>query len=127
MSLASPLARVRGLGSAKSGTHHWWQQRLTAVALVPLGLWFIWAIIGIDAADHAAVLRWLREPVTVVLLVLLLATLLHHAQLGIQVVIEDYIEPEWQKIACIVVVKFLAVFAGLAATVALFFVALGLG
>jgi succinate dehydrogenase / fumarate reductase membrane anchor subunit len=127
MSLASPLSRVRGLGSARSGTHHWWQQRLTAVALVPLGLWFIWALLGIDAREHAAVVRWLREPVTVVLLILLLGALLHHAQLGIQVVIEDYIEPEWQKIACIVLVKFLAVFAGLAATVALLFVSLGLG
>jgi len=127
MSLASPLSRVRGLGSARSGTHHWWQQRLTAVALVPLGLWFIWAILGIDATEHAAVVRWLREPVTVVLLVLFLVALLHHAQLGMQTVIEDYVEPEWQKIACIVVVKFLAVFAGLASIVALCFVSLGLG
>jgi succinate dehydrogenase / fumarate reductase membrane anchor subunit len=127
MSLASPLARVRGLGSARSGTQHWWQQRLTAVALVPLGLWFIIAIMGIDAADHSAVVRWLREPVTVVLLILLVASLLHHAQLGIQVVIEDYVEPEWQKIACIVMVKFLALFAGLAAIIALLFVSLGFG
>jgi succinate dehydrogenase / fumarate reductase membrane anchor subunit len=127
MSLASPLARVRGLGSARSGTQHWWQQRLTAVALVPLGLWFIIAIMRIDAADHSAVVRWLREPVTVVLLILLVASLLHHAQLGIQVVIEDYVEPEWQKIACIVMVKFLALFAGLAAIIALLFVSLGFG
>jgi succinate dehydrogenase / fumarate reductase membrane anchor subunit len=127
MSLASPLSRVRGLGSAKSGTHHWWQQRLTAAALVPLGLWFIWALLGIDTSDHGAVVRWLREPVTVVLLILLLVSLLHHAQLGIQVVIEDYVEPEWQKIACIVMVKFLAVFAGLASVTALFFVSLGFG
>jgi succinate dehydrogenase / fumarate reductase membrane anchor subunit len=127
MSLVSPLARVRGLGSARSGTQHWWQQRLTAVALVPLGLWFMYAILGIDAADHSAVVRWLREPATVVLLILLIASLLHHAQLGIQVVIEDYVEPEWQKIACIVTVKFLAVFAGLAAIIALLFVSLGFG
>jgi succinate dehydrogenase / fumarate reductase membrane anchor subunit len=127
MSLASPLARVRGLGSAKSGTHHWWQQRLTAVALVPLGLWFIGALIMVDVTNHASVVRWLREPVTVVLLILLLATLLHHAQLGIQVVIEDYVEPEWQKLACVVLIKFLALFAGLAGIVALMFVSLGLG
>lgn len=127
MSLASPLSRVRGLGSARSGTHHWWQQRLTAVALAPLGLWFIYALIAVDVANHASVVRWLREPVTVVLLILLLVTLLHHAQLGIQVVIEDYVEPEWQKLACIVMVRFLAVFAGLAGIVALAFVSLGLG
>ena len=127
MSLASPLSRVRGLGSARSGTHHWWQQRLTAVALVPLGLWFIQAILGIDIVDHAAVERWLREPLTVVLMILLLASLLHHAQLGVQVVIEDYVEPEWQKIACIILVKFLAVLSGLAAVVAVLFIALGFG
>jgi succinate dehydrogenase / fumarate reductase membrane anchor subunit len=127
MSLASPLSRVRGLGSAKSGTHHWWQQRLTAVALVPLGLWFIWSLIAVDVTEHASVVRWLREPVTVVLLILLLGALLHHAQLGVQVVIEDYVEPEWQKLACIVMVRFLTIFAGLAGLVALMFVSLGLG
>ncbi|HEY7842027.1 MAG TPA: succinate dehydrogenase, hydrophobic membrane anchor protein [Gammaproteobacteria bacterium] len=127
MSLASPLSRVRGLGSAKSGTHHWWQQRLTAVALVPLGLWFIYSLIAVDVTNHASVVRWLREPVTVVLLILLLGALLHHAQLGVQVVIEDYVEPEWQKLACIVMVKFLTIFAGLAGLVALMFVSLGLG
>lgn len=127
MSFASPLARVRGLGSAKSGTQHWWQQRLTAVALVPLGLWFLWALLGIDLGDHAAVVRWLRAPVSVVLLILLLASLLHHAQLGLQVVIEDYVEPEWQKLACIVMLKFLALLAGSAAIVALLYVSLGLG
>jgi succinate dehydrogenase / fumarate reductase membrane anchor subunit len=127
MSLASPLSRVRGLGSARSGTHHWWQQRLTAVALVPLGLWFIYSLVTVNVTDHGSVVRWLREPVTVVLLILLLGALLHHAQLGIQVVIEDYVEPEWQKMACIVMVKFLTVFAGLAGLVALMFVSLGLG
>lgn len=127
MSLASPLSRVRGLGSARSGTHHWWQQRLTAVVLVPLGLWFIYSLITMNVTDHGSVVRWLREPVTVVLLILLLGALLHHAQLGIQVVIEDYVEPEWQKMACIVMVKFLTVFAGLAGLVALMFVSLGLG
>jgi len=124
MSLASPLARVRGLGSAGSGTHHWWQQRLTAVALVPLGLWFILAVLGMDVTDHAVVQNWLRAPLTVVLIILLVASLLHHAQLGIQVVIEDYVDPEWQKIACIVLVKFLAVLVGLAAIVAVLLIAL---
>lgn len=127
MSLASPLSRVRGLGSAKSGTHHWWHQRLTAMALLPLGLWFIYSILGVDIADHAAVSQWLRQPPTVVLMILLLVSLFHHAQLGIQVVIEDYVDPEWQKIACIVLVKFLFAFVGLAAIVAVLLVALGPG
>ena len=115
MSLQTPLAKVRGLGSAKQGTHHWWQQRLTAIALVPLSLWFISELICLIGLDHASVSRWLHTPVNAVLLIMLLIALFHHAQLGMQVVIEDYVESEWQKLGCIILVKFLALLAGLTA------------
>jgi succinate dehydrogenase / fumarate reductase membrane anchor subunit len=114
MSLATPLARVLGLGSARQGTHHWWQQRVTAVLLAPLCLWFIGTLLLIDPTDYRAVLRWIHSPVSAVLLILLIAALFQHAQLGLQVVIEDYIDSEWQKIAGILLVKFLALVAALA-------------
>ena len=124
MKLVTPLARVRGLGSAKSGVGHWWQQRVTALALVPLGLWFIVSIAGMDVSSHAAVVQWLRDPATLVLLIFLVVVMLQHAQLGMQVIIEDYVASEWEKITCILLVRFLAALAGLATVVAALLVAL---
>lgn len=126
MSLISPLARARGLGSAGQGTQHWWQQRLTAVALFPLSLWFIGSLLMLDPADHAAMVAWLHSPLSAILMILFTATLLHHAQLGVQVVIEDYVQPEWQKIACVVLVKFLALLAALASVLAILKLFLGI-
>ena len=108
-SLRTDLARARGLGSAKEGTGHWWAQRLTAIALVPLTLWFTASVIALAGADLAAVRAWIANPVSAVLLLVLIAATFHHAQLGTQVVIEDYVHTEWLKIAAIVAVKFAAV------------------
>ncbi|MBI2994980.1 MAG: succinate dehydrogenase, hydrophobic membrane anchor protein [Gammaproteobacteria bacterium] len=119
MSLASPLARARGLGSAGRGTQDWWQQRVTAIALLPLSLWFIGSLLALDYADPAAVAGWLRSPLSAILMLMFVLVLLHHAQLGVQVVIEDYVEPEWQKVACVILVKFLAVLVGLASALAI--------
>jgi len=126
MSLVSPLARARGLGSAGHGTQHWWQQRLTAIALLPLSLWFIGSMLVLDGADHAQVTEWLRSPLPAVLMLMFVVALLHHAQLGVQIVIEDYVDPEWQKIACIILVKFLAVLVGLGSGLAILKIFLGL-
>jgi succinate dehydrogenase / fumarate reductase membrane anchor subunit len=125
MNLIAPIARVRGLGTAGQGTHHWWQQRLTAAALVPLALWFVAGLLSIDPTDHAAVIAWLRKPLSATLAILFVGALLHHAQLGLQVVIEDYVEPDWQKIGCIVLVRLLAVFAGLAAAISVLGIFIG--
>ena len=118
MSLRTPLGRVRGLGSAKEGTHHWWMQRVTAVALVPLSLWFIVSLIRLSGADHAAAVAWLASPVTAVFMLLTIIGVFHHLQLGLQVVIEDYIHNEAMKVACVLGVKLasfaLAVAAGFA-------------
>jgi len=91
LSLISPLNRVLGLGSAKGGSEHWWVQRLTAVALVPLGAWFAISLAGFETISHAAVVEWLEDPLTGVLMILTLVTVVYHSYLGIQVVIEDYV------------------------------------
>lgn len=117
MSLQTPLARARGLGSAKEGVHHWWSQRLTAIALVPLSLWFIYSLVAISGAEYAVVVAWLGQPINAVLMLLFLFSLYFHAVLGVQVVIEDYIDSEWQKITCLILIKFLVWFAGLSAAI----------
>jgi succinate dehydrogenase / fumarate reductase membrane anchor subunit len=126
VSLRTPLGRVRGLGSAREGTGHWWQQRLTAVVLVPLALWLLASLISLSSSDHAAVTAWLIRPFNAVLLIIFLLALFHHTQLGVQVVIEDYVDSDSQKLACLVLVKFIAVFAGLASILAVLKVFLGL-
>jgi succinate dehydrogenase / fumarate reductase membrane anchor subunit len=112
--LRSELARVRGLGSAKEGVAHWWAQRVTALALVPLVIWFVAAIVSLVGAPHATVVDWIASPLPSLLLVLLLVATFHHAQLGLQVVIEDYVHGEAAKLALILLVKGAAVVLGLA-------------
>lgn len=107
------LGRVRGLGSAKSGFAHWWAQRMTALALVPLVLWFVISIISLVGADHAAVSAWAGHPVSGALLIALVIAVFHHAQLGLSVVIEDYMHEEATKIVALVVVRGLAALFGL--------------
>lgn len=108
-SMRSDFAKARGLGSAQDGVGHWWAQRLTALALIPLSLWFVVSLVGLVGADHATVADWIAQPVPAVALVLLIAATFHHAQLGLQVVIEDYVHAEGLKVALIVLVKGLAI------------------
>jgi succinate dehydrogenase / fumarate reductase membrane anchor subunit len=115
MSMRTPIARVRGLGSAKNGTHHWWMQRLTAIALVPLTTWFVVSMIRLAGADHASAAAWLASPLTAVLMLLLIVATFHHLQLGLQVVIEDYVHGEAAKIGCIVGIKLASVALAVAA------------
>ena len=105
MSLRSPLARVRGLGTAKEGVGHWWAQRLTALALVPLSLWFMASMAWLAGADHAMVVDWVDSPLVASLLILLLVATLYHAYLGLQVVIEDYVHHEGAKLVWLLGVK----------------------
>ncbi|MGL6221985.1 MAG: succinate dehydrogenase, hydrophobic membrane anchor protein [Steroidobacteraceae bacterium] len=114
MSLRSPLGRVLGLGSAKGGSGHWLAQRVTAVALVILGLWFIASLALLGAgAPHAAVLDWLRSPFSAVMAVLLLVVAAYHALLGLQVVFEDYISDKGTRLVVLVALKFALVVAAL--------------
>jgi succinate dehydrogenase / fumarate reductase membrane anchor subunit len=112
--LRTPEARVRGLGSAHHGLAHWWAQRITAVALVPLTLWFVAHLCATVGADFTAARASLHEPVNAILTILLVLAGFHHGQLGLQVVIEDYVHAEWAKITLIVLVKLLAVALGAA-------------
>lgn len=104
--LRSPLGRVMGLGSAKEGVAHWWAQRLTAVALIPLTLGFAAALIALTGADRATVVGWLHAPLPAIVTVLMLIAMFYHMALGVQVVIEDYVHTEWSKITLLVVNKF---------------------
>lgn len=104
--LRSPLGRARGLGSAKDGAAHWWAQRVTAVALVPLTLWFVASVVGLTGAGHGAVIEWLADPLVAVPMILYLAMGCYHAVLGFQVIVEDYVHKEWQKVALIIGIKF---------------------
>jgi succinate dehydrogenase / fumarate reductase membrane anchor subunit len=90
-SMRSPLSRALGLGSAREGVEHWWIQRVTAVALVPLTLWFTGSTILLAGAGHEAFVAWLRRPFSTVLMVLLLIAVFHHMALGLQVMVEDYV------------------------------------
>ena len=107
--MRSPLGRAIGLGSAKEGVEHWWRQRMTAVALVPLVLWFVIAVIGLVGADRAAMVAWVHNPMTAVLLILLLVATFYHAALGLQVVIEDYIHGEAMRLTVLVIMRFLCI------------------
>jgi succinate dehydrogenase / fumarate reductase membrane anchor subunit len=123
--LRTPLARARGLGSARAGLHHWWAQRLTAIALVPLVVWFAVSLVMMSGADQAMVQNWIRSPFVMVLLTLTIVIGLHHGQLGLQVVIEDYIHNEGRKLALILLVRFAAVLSGVAAIVAILRIGFG--
>ena len=91
MSLMSPLNRVLGLGQAKGAAEHWWLQRVTAVALLPLGLWLAYEILTLQSFEYASVVAWVREPATSILLILLVVAVGYHSALGVQVVVEDYV------------------------------------
>jgi succinate dehydrogenase / fumarate reductase membrane anchor subunit len=91
MSLMTPLNRVLGLGTGKGAAEHWWVQRVTAVALLPLGLWFAFALLTLPGFDYPTVVAWVREPVTSILLVLFVIAAGYHSALGVQVVVEDYV------------------------------------
>jgi succinate dehydrogenase membrane anchor subunit len=107
--LRSPLGRAIGLGSAKSGVEHWWLQRLTAIALVPLALWFVAAVIEMAGASRADFVAWLHRPLPAVFMIFVLITTFYHGALGLQVVIEDYVEQEGQRLGLLVVMWLAAI------------------
>lgn len=110
--MENPLSRVRGLGSAKEGTEHWWLQRLTAIALVPLVVWYVISLVTLIGADRDAVVAWLQSPFSAIASVLLIIATFHHGQLGIQVVIEDYVHTPWLKTTLLLLNKFAAIVLG---------------
>lgn len=125
MGLRTPLAKARGLGSAKEGIDHWWKQRLTAVALVPLVLWLAFSVALLGRGDYYTVVYWLAHPVNAVLMILVVTVGIWHGTLGVQEVIVDYVAGEWTKTALLIVVQFVAVVLALAGIFAVLRIALG--
>jgi succinate dehydrogenase / fumarate reductase, membrane anchor subunit len=103
--MRSQLGRARGLGSAKSGAAHWWAQRLTAAALVPLTLWFICAAVRLVGASRDDMLAWIANPIPIVLLIALVLATFYHLALGLQAVIEDYVQSEPVRLIALLATK----------------------
>jgi succinate dehydrogenase / fumarate reductase membrane anchor subunit len=118
MSLRDPLATARGLGTAKDGVGHWWLQRTTAVALMLLTPWFVWLALCLVGNDQVAVREALARPLNASLLAAFVLALLWHTQLGLQVVVEDYVHG-WREIALQIAIKFACAFAAIAALLAI--------
>lgn len=125
LDLRAPLARVRGLGSARDGTHHWWMQRVTAVALVPLTLWFTVSVLRVVGEDHASASAWLQNPFNAAVMLALLAAVFYHAYLGLRVVLEDYVHTSTVKVTSLLLIKFALVLLALVAMLSVARVFLG--
>jgi len=107
----TPLSKVKGLGSAKEGTTHFWRQRLTALALIPLILWFCVSI-AVMPVDHATLVAWVQQPAVAIALILLIISTFYHAQLGLQVIFEDYISSHSTRTVSIIGMSFLCLLFG---------------
>ena len=127
MSLRSPISRVTGLGTAKEGAGHWWSQRVTSLALLLLGLWFVASLLRLPNFGYEPVTTWIAMPLNAVLLLLLIGTLVYHSQLGVQVVVEDYVHPHGLKIATMLLLTFAHVVVAALAIFAVLRIAFGGG
>src|SRR5271168_4693268 len=115
--MRSQLGRAQGLGAAHGGLHHWWAQRLTAIALLPLSLYFVLSVLMLAGASRAQMAAFMAEPWNAVLYLCLIAALFYHLALGLQVVIEDYVHKESTRMASLLLVKGVIVFCALACAV----------
>ena len=125
MSLRSPLGRVLGLGAARQGVRRWWHQRLTALALVPLAIWFVVSLLALPGLDHATVAAWMSQTWTALLLILFVVTAAWHSQLGVREVVEDYVHGAGSKALTMVIVSFAHVLLAAAGVFAVLRVAFG--
>jgi succinate dehydrogenase / fumarate reductase membrane anchor subunit len=119
MSRRSALGRARGLGSAKDGVHHWWAERLSALALIPLTVWFVASVVAMAGADYYAMRDWLGNPVVAGLLILVIVMTFYHGALGLQVVLEDYVHNEPVKWVALLTVKAASGLLGLTGVLAI--------
>jgi succinate dehydrogenase / fumarate reductase, membrane anchor subunit len=124
-SLRSPLGAVSGLGSAKGGAHHWWMQRLTSIALVPLTVWFTVSILSLPSLDHVTVVSWMAQSWTSLLLILLVLVATYHSQLGVRIVVEDYVHSSGMRTLTLVTLTFVHTLLAVAGVFAILKVAFG--
>ena len=122
--LSTPLSRVKGLGSAKEGTTHFWHQRLTALILIPLVLWFGFSIASMPV-EHARLTSWVQHPAVAIALILLILSTFYHAQLGLQIVIEDYVSTHSTRTVSIILSNFMCLLFAIIGVVAVLKISLG--
>jgi succinate dehydrogenase / fumarate reductase membrane anchor subunit len=125
MGTGTGIGRVRGLGSAKSGAHHWWHQRVTAVGNVLLMIWFVVSLLRLPSFQHDVVIQWLSSPLAAVPMVLLVLSVFYHFRLGLQVFIEDYVHDEGLKLGAIILLNFYVIGGGALALFSILKIALG--
>jgi succinate dehydrogenase membrane anchor subunit len=125
MSLRTPLGRVLGRGAAHSGVRHWWQQRLTSIALVPLMVWFVVSLLSLPSLGHDSLVAWMSQSWTALLLILLVLITAWHSQLGVRVVVEDYVHDAGARTLTLVLIGFAHVLLAAAGTFAVLKVAFG--
>lgn len=106
MQYRTEVKRVKALGTAKHGFGHWWMQRLTAVAMIPLGIWFVYSLMSMDKLSADSVIMWLHNPVAAILMALWTITVVYHAALGLQVIVEDYVHSKKMALSLLISVKF---------------------
>lgn len=125
MSLRSPRSKAVGLGSAKHGFSHWWWQRVTAIALIPLTFWFVYSLVCLSGGGYLAAVAWLNSPINATIMLLFVLTALYHGQTGLQVVIEDYVHTRWVNLTLLLLIKFAAVILAVLSVISVFKIALG--
>ncbi len=119
-SYRSSLGRARGLGASHGGTHHWWMQRLTAIGLIPIGLWLFYALLNISLYNYAQTVAWLSKPLNATLMCAAVFIGIYHGMLGLQVIIEDYIQSHRTRTILMVSLRFISLLLVIAAIVAIF-------
>jgi len=123
--MRSALGRARGLGSAKDGVHHWWIERLSAIALIPLTLWFVIAVISVAGADYDTFVAWMGKPWNAALMIMFISAAFLHGKMGMEVIIEDYVEPRCAQLTLRVFVNVMAFALGIFSIVSVLLIALG--
>jgi len=124
-SLRTPLAKAKGHGSAKEGTDHFWYHRLTAIALIPLVIWFCFSLASLPSMDYATFSAWLSQPFTAVMMISVVIACFYHASLGLQVILEDYVSQKGIRTGAIIAVKMLCLFLAITGVFSVVKISLG--
>jgi succinate dehydrogenase / fumarate reductase membrane anchor subunit len=125
MGTGTELGRVRGLGTAKSGTDHWWKQRVTAISNLGLVLWFVISLVRLPDLTYPTIIAWLQQPIAAVPMVLMIVSVFYHFRLGSQVLIEDYVHHEGNKVLAVLLLNFFALALGFTAVFSVLKIAFG--